>query len=953
MSTVTRRKVSIAAAFVLVVLLVVMTASSAMAASAYYWTTVRDANNGNLNALTATDADHVWGVASGGNSVIFNSSNAGAAVPTWNDVTVMGVYISGIFALDGSHIWAAGGNAAGAPPNTSAILCWNPAGAGSWDAQNNNGTAYQFNGATALSSTQAWVCGNDAGTPNKGRILWSNGGAYNSGAGGTAWVDDFVDPTVGGCPIKNVSAAGTSVWAVGYEAGTYDGKIFKRVGANNWTLQKTVTGWRLYGIKALDDNHAWAAGRNGTVLYTNDGGTNWLTATTPGTVDLQTITATDMNNAWAAGNAGTVYTWTGGAWRTDVVPMGTDSGKGSASPDANHVYIGTGASTRNRVFRGAPLRLASCTPASGLQGQTMNIDLLGTATHFVNGVSHATFRPATGITVNSTTVTDATHATANITIAAGAPKGARDVNVVTGTEVPNPLAGGFTVKAVHTITVNSGPNGAIAPAGPVKVIEGSNQAFTITPAAGYHTVDVAVDGVHMGVVTDYTFENVTTDHLITATFSNQYSTWYLAEGSTAWGFGSGINIQNPNDQDLNANVTYMLKDGTTKQLGVGLPKMSKTSVSPMDTIGAADFSTKVECVQGKTIAVDRTMGWQSGQGNASGSTNSIGVTGPSTAWYLPEGSSNWGFETWLLIQNPNDVAASCDVTYMIEGVGPKTVNHTVAAHSRATYNMTSEIGAADASIEVNSNVGVIPERSMYTPWPAGSGNTGRREGHESIGALKPASDFFLAEGTTAWGFTTYVLIQNPNPTPTNVTLTYMTNSGPIADAPFTMAANSRKTVRVNDKHAGMDLSTRVHADKPIVAERSMFWTTPDVAGQATHDSIGTSEAHMTWYLPDGSVGPDDGGYETFTLLQNPNSMPVQVRVSYLNEGGKDNVVFTDTVAANSRKTFNMGDKYPGTNGASASTMVESLTPGKKVIVEHSMYNNGRWGGSNSIGGYSD
>ena len=71
MSTLTRRKASIAGAFVLVVLLVVMTAGSAMAASAYYWTTTRDGSNGNLNALTATDADHVWGVASGTNSVIF------------------------------------------------------------------------------------------------------------------------------------------------------------------------------------------------------------------------------------------------------------------------------------------------------------------------------------------------------------------------------------------------------------------------------------------------------------------------------------------------------------------------------------------------------------------------------------------------------------------------------------------------------------------------------------------------------------------------------------------------------------------------------------------------------------------------------------------------------------------------------------------------------------------
>jgi hypothetical protein len=861
-----------------------------------------------------------------------------------------------MFALDNTHVWASGGNAGGTGDNTSAIYCWNSVGS-TWDRQNNNGTAYQFNGAAALSSTQAWVCGNDAGTPNKGRILWSNGGAYNSGTGGTAWVDDFTDPTTNGCPIKNLSAAGSSVWAVGYEATTNDGKIFKRVGANNWALQKTVPGWRLYGIKALDDNHAWAAGRNGTVLYTSDGGTNWTTATTPGVTDMSTITATDMNNVWVGGNAGTIWTWNGSTWGTNTVPLGTDSVKGSASPDAGHVYMGSGGGTRNRVFRGALTSIASCNPTWGAQTQTLDVAITGTQTNFVNGVSAATFS-GTGITVNSTTVANATQATANITIAAGAAPGLRDINVTTGAETPNPLVGGFRVKAMLTINTNAGANGTIAPAGPVKVVDGDDQAFTITPAAGYHVVDVAVDGVHLGAVTNYTFKNVTSDHVIAATFSNQYSTWYLAEGSTAWGLGAEINIANPNDADLNAKLTYMLTGGKTKEITVGLPKMSKTSVMPFDTIGEADFSTKVECVQGKTIAVDRTMMWESGEGAAAGIHNSIGVTAPSTNWYLPEGSSQWGFETWLLIQNPNEVEASCDVTYMIEGIGPKTINHKIGANSRATFNMANEIGAGDASIQVSSNIGVIPERAMYTPWvnaAAGAGEFNKREGHDSIGTTQPANDFYLAEGSTAWGFTTYVLVQNPNASATKVTLTCMTPEGALEPIAFTMAGKSRKTVRLNDTYPDRDLSTKVHGDKPIIAERSMFWGSP-ATGQATHDSIGTSAAHKNWMLPDGYVDNQDDGTETFTLVQNPNATDVEIRVSYLQEGGAGPITFTDTVKANSRKTYNMEDAFREDDqfvSASASIYVETLTAGKKVIVERAMYVNGRWGGSDTIGGWTD
>ena len=47
----------------------------------------------------------------------------------------------------------------------------------------------------------------------------------------------------------------------------------------------------------------------------------------------------------------------------------------------------------------------------------------------------------------------------------------------------------------------------------------TDQAFTITPTAGYHVADVPVDGVSVGAVTAYTFTAVTADHTITASFA--------------------------------------------------------------------------------------------------------------------------------------------------------------------------------------------------------------------------------------------------------------------------------------------------------------------------------------------------------------------------------------------------------------------------------------------------
>ncbi|HQQ13119.1 MAG TPA: cohesin domain-containing protein, partial [Bacteroidales bacterium] len=75
-----------------------------------------------------------------------------------------------------------------------------------------------------------------------------------------------------------------------------------------------------------------------------------------------------------------------------------------------------------------------------------------------------------------------------------------------------------------TITATAGSNGTISPAGDVTVAINGNQAFTITPADGYHVADVLVDGTSVGAVTTYTFNNVTANHTIAASFAiNTYT----------------------------------------------------------------------------------------------------------------------------------------------------------------------------------------------------------------------------------------------------------------------------------------------------------------------------------------------------------------------------------------------------------------------------------------------
>jgi hypothetical protein len=164
---------------------------------------------------------------------------------------------------------------------------------------------------------------------------------------------------------------------------------------------------------------------------------------------------------------------------------------------------------------------------------------------------------------------------------------------------------------------------------------------------------------------------------------------------------------------------------------------------------------------------------------------------------------------------------------------------------------------------------------------------------------------------------------------------------------FTMPANSRKTIKVNDQlPAGTDVSTKVHGTQPIIAERAMYWDAG--TGEACHDSIGMDSPHKTFYLPDGE---SSNGYETWTLVQNPNSSDVTVEVTYMTPTGQGNVTKTETVKGSSRRTFSMAG-HSGIQGRAA-IMVRSKTSGKKVMVERAMYWNSRGAGTDTIGGYSD
>lgn len=70
----------------------------------------------------------------------------------------------------------------------------------------------------------------------------------------------------------------------------------------------------------------------------------------------------------------------------------------------------------------------------------------------------------------------------------------------------------------YTVQVTVSGNGTVSPSGWVRVREGLDQTFTITPDQGCAVAKVLVDGRSVGAVTSYTLRDVTEDHTIQVIF---------------------------------------------------------------------------------------------------------------------------------------------------------------------------------------------------------------------------------------------------------------------------------------------------------------------------------------------------------------------------------------------------------------------------------------------------
>ena len=259
---------------------------------------------------------------------------------------------------------------------------------------------------------------------------------------------------------------------------------------------------------------------------------------------------------------------------------------------------------------------------------------------------------------------------------------------VTLDATPVAASGSLTMNASHTLSAtaqimtyvissSAGTNGLISPAGATTVNYGSNQIYTISPNAGYQVASVLVDGTSVGAVTSYTFNNVTTSHTISATFS-AFSTFALTVNLGTGITGSPISTNSYTSGTI-VNYSYSLQTGYTN-LQVTL---DGTTVAASGSITMNAVHTLSATAQAQTFTITASAG----------ANGTISPNGVSMVNY-------GGNQTYVITPNTGYNVASVIVDGVSIGVvgtypfNAVTANHTISAtFSAITYTLTVNIGS--------------------------------------------------------------------------------------------------------------------------------------------------------------------------------------------------------------------------------------------------------------------
>lgn len=291
-------------------------------------------------------------------------------------------------------------------------------------------------------------------------------------------------------------------------------------------------------------------------------------------------------------------------------------------------------------------------------------------------------------------------------------------------------------------------------------------------------------------------------------------TWYFPANYTFLGEEDFILIVNPSASSATTvTATFFFESQAPSVQSFPVAANSRFTIPVHGVTQGNRVSVRLESTL--PIAAERAYYINNRIGGAGG----IGAVSTSQTWYFAEGDTSSltslaPVTARLEMFNPGFSAATVTVNYMLESgtVIPRT--YTISAERRLTVNAASEVGAGVRfSMEVLSDNPIVAERLMFSGTDVG----------DSIGSPTTAFVWNLAEGFTAFGFETWVIVSNPGSQTANITMDFLQQNGTTVTQNFALAPKRRLTVHVNTVPGipGTSVSTQVTSDQPVVVERTM------------------------------------------------------------------------------------------------------------------------------------
>ena len=266
------------------------------------------------------------------------------------------------------------------------------------------------------------------------------------------------------------------------------------------------------------------------------------------------------------------------------------------------------------------------------------------------------------------------------------------------------------------------------------------------------------------------------------------NSWYFAEGFTQFGWQTFVLVANPGASSADVTVTYQVQGGAAMVKSHTVAPGQRWTFAGHVDVPEEAFSVSISSTQ--PIVAELAM-YEPASGIAH---RAIGVTQPATNWYLGEGFTGAGWQTFISVGNPGNNDATVTAVYTIDGSPPVTKQITVPARSRGTF-IAHDSGLATGpgpnvafGVHVSSTQPIVVQEVLIDP----AAGAARANSTMAASALNPRWSF--SGGSSADGTVSFYTVSNPNASALSVSATYYFDdaTAPVVQT-ISIPANSRGT----------------------------------------------------------------------------------------------------------------------------------------------------------------